>query len=538
MIKYRTTNGIEYASVAKSVREDGKIKTVYERNLGRVIDKTRMIFQNKECGVIAYDEANDEIQVLDRAQRLEALGIRPKAVLDFGDVFFLDNYMSKRGLTNCLSVFAEKDDEHPDVKTLSKKEMHSMLALLNYYMIAQQANCHAKEWLESNYACIRYPLADLDGRRISELLEKIGTYENMNRFFKRYIEWLTEEIRRQKGSEENIENIVIDSIGIPNKIHIELTAISNHNGDVSEEVRLIFAVQKNTRMPIFIRYVPGNIIDATTLTRTLVHLNKLGVDVKYSIFDAGYSTNANMEEMFLCQRDFITRLDSSNLIYKRMKKNVLPDIAKKKNFVHYGNRYAYVDRIETEIVKGHMGYAYPILDIERKNREDSIVFKNAAKKKMTDDDVLKENSEHGFFVLASSIKMDVDQVLPNYYDRQGIEQFLDTACSSTPLDTLRVHKEETFCGHVILSFIGAAVMQMLQNDIKNNQENKKKTGKVADPNTVSIMNTLRAQKIIVYPDGDAITCEPKKIANDAYRMVGIKVPVIIDTKSEEIDWTQ
>ena len=55
-------------------------------------------------------------------------------------------------------------------------------------------------------------------------------------------------------------------------------------------------------------------------------------------------------------------------------------------------------------------------------------------------------------------------------------------------------------------------------------------------NAISMINTLRAQKIIVYPDGEAITNEPKKIANDAYRLIGVTSPVLVDTKSAGIEF--
>lgn len=530
MIKYRVSNGIEYASVAKSVRRNGKIETEYIRNLGKVIDKTRFIFENREFGTYRYDVEKDTCETLERLEKFELLGCRPKAILDFGDAYFFNEYMRKRGILECISFFGEEDPKDPHFTPLNKKEMDSLHAMILYYILVKQANSHAEEWFESSFANVIYPDANLDGQRLSELFEKVGTYENMMRFYKRYVVWLNDEVKRQVGEEGSLESIVIDSIGIPNKIHFELTAVSNHNGTISEEVRLIMAVQKNTRMPIFMRYVPGNIIDANTLTRTLTIINKLGVDVKYSIFDAGYSTNSNLEELYACKRDFITRLDAGNLVYKKMKKDVLPKIDVDANFTHFGSRFAYVEKTEVNLIKEHRGYAYSVLDLERKYREDEKVFKQAAKNKLSDEQVHSMNGEHGFFVLASSMDIDPKEILPRYYDRQGIEQFFDTACNNTPLSKLKVHSEETFCGHILIAFIGAAVMQMLQNDIRINRDSEKKTGKVSEPNSISIINTLRFQKVMLFPDGEAVTTEPKKKANDAYRMIGIKSPVVFDTK--------
>ena len=82
----------------------------------------------------------------------------------------------------------------------------------------------------------------------------------MRAFFNAYLSVLKE---NDDGNED--AGILIDSTGLPNSIHFPLTAVSNHNGVISEEVRLIYVVQQDTRLPIYMRYVPGNIVDTTTL---------------------------------------------------------------------------------------------------------------------------------------------------------------------------------------------------------------------------------------------------------------------------------
>ena len=64
----------------------------------------------------------------------------------------------------------------------------------------------------------------------------------MRAFFNAYLSIL-------KVKDEGKENagILIDSTGLSNSIHFSLTAVSNHNGMISEEVRLIYVVQQNTR---------------------------------------------------------------------------------------------------------------------------------------------------------------------------------------------------------------------------------------------------------------------------------------------------
>ena len=107
-----------------------------------------------------------------------------------------------------------------------------------------------------------YPGAGLDSRRISEFLESLGREENYRAFFPLHITYVMNQVKDDKG-------ILIDSTGVPNSIHFPLTAISNHNGKINNEMRLIAVVQKSTGMPLYFRYIPGNIIDVNTIVRTV-----------------------------------------------------------------------------------------------------------------------------------------------------------------------------------------------------------------------------------------------------------------------------
>lgn len=86
------------------------------------------------------------------------------------------------------------------------------------------------------------------------------------------------------------DGIWIDSTGLPNSVRMPITAVSNHNGEINEEVRLIYVMQRGTGIPFYMRYVTGNIIDITTMN----DLKAVGVDIKFAIMDAGYVTEANL----------------------------------------------------------------------------------------------------------------------------------------------------------------------------------------------------------------------------------------------------
>ena len=47
------------------------------------------------------------------------------------------------------------------------------------------------------------------------------------------------------------DGILIDSSGLPNSIRFPLTVVNNHNGVISEEIRLIYVVQQKQDCPYF-----------------------------------------------------------------------------------------------------------------------------------------------------------------------------------------------------------------------------------------------------------------------------------------------
>ncbi|MGN8893588.1 transposase, partial [Anaerobiospirillum succiniciproducens] len=102
--------------------------------------------------------------------------------------------------------------------------------------------------------------------------------------------------------------MLIDSTGLPNSSRLPVTAISNHNGEINNEVRLIYVVQRGTGLPIYMRYVSGNIVDVSTLLTTIAELKAMKVDTKFAILDAGYLTLDSIDVLLENKISFLSRL--------------------------------------------------------------------------------------------------------------------------------------------------------------------------------------------------------------------------------------
>lgn len=121
----------------------------------------------------------------------------------------------------------------------------------------------------------------MESPRISDMLKALGDESVQRRFFENYIGYL------KTGSKEAGKGyVLIDSTGLPNDMRLPITAISNHNGDINNEARLIYVVQRGTGLPIYMRYIPGNVVDVSTLLKTIAELKAMKVDTKFAIPDA------------------------------------------------------------------------------------------------------------------------------------------------------------------------------------------------------------------------------------------------------------
>jgi hypothetical protein len=285
--------------------------------LGRVLDKEKGIYQSRERGVFTYDLQSGEYgsppaffvpQIVDRRRK-------ERLILDFGDAFFLDSFIRSDGLRAAVDAIGYGN---PDT-------LYSMIC---YYILCNMSNRHAAGWWEGSYARMLYPKANLSSQRISDFLSSVGEEASYRSFFSKYLPCVS-------GEGAQNANIVIDSTGLPNNIHFPLTAISSHNGEISNEVRLIYVTQQSSGLPIYFRYCPGNVIDASTLIRTMAELKASGVNIKFAILDAGYFDEDNVQSLYDNGVSFVTRLPENRKLYKDLMAAHLPSMETAKNLVKH-----------------------------------------------------------------------------------------------------------------------------------------------------------------------------------------------------------
>ena len=343
-----------------------------------------------------------------------------------------------------------KSTEYYDIFTkVFKDKFDTLMSLVVYKIISSNSMQCADIWYDVNYICEIFCNANLTSQRISEFLVEIGKESVQRRVFSEYSKIFTN---------KKISTLV-DSTGLPNHIDFPLKEWSNHNGNIEEETRLLYVIDRNTGMPTYFRYMAGNIVDVSTLNATIQEMKQYNVEIDYSIVDAGYYSEDNITKLYKEKISFLTRLPSNRKLYKKLIDKHGKSLETNGEIVVYGNRTLYIKEVEVELFE-HRGYAYLVHDVKRYSEESNKYIIAAKSDDISDEQIRKDLSQKGKLILISSNQINTEEVIPLYYTRKKDENIFGTLKDDINILPLRVHKIETFRGYIMLSFL-ALIVELL-----------------------------------------------------------------------------
>jgi len=465
-IRYKKFGNKEYAyeitSYWDSVKKKPRQKSKY---LGIVVDKKKEIFERKTF-----------------KQREE------KLILDFGETYLLYEFMKNIKLTHIIEgVFKDKTK--------------NLLALLCYRLCHASAMSYAKIWYEGNISRFLFKDINLSSQRISEFMKMIGDEKLQRNFFKNYV----------SSFAETDEGVIIDTTALPNQINLSFNAWGYNDGEIDKQIRFLFVVDKNTSLPLFFRYLPGNIVDVSSLNITIEELKKFGIKHSFILIDAGFFSEDNIRGLYKGNINFLTRLPSTRTLYKDLIKQEVSNLEKFKNAVRYGKRVLFIKERKINLF-GRGAYAYIILDPERKGREIKKLLLNVMEEQGEDEDEIEFRlMKGGIMILVSSFKIEKEDLMPLYYMRQTVEKLFGFSKDDLKLIPLRIHKEETLRGYLLFTFIALTVFLLL----------KKKLGK--EHTAEEILLTMRNLKCKVY-ENEILVQELTKQQKEITEKLNIIVP--------------
>lgn len=434
---------------------DGKPRKIGQIYLGKVINRERNIFWNRRQGYIAFDPATLSFTTLSREDvpfgldEPDGARRRTPVLVDFGDSYFLNNYLALTGYCQVI-----------DQITVVNRD--TLYAMLHYYILEDRANSQACTWYQHNYASYLYPHANIYSQRVSDLLATLGTPEQKRAFLLAHIEYVL-------SSTDRDVSVLIDSTGMPNKCGLSITRYSNCEGDVNIEFRMIALVQRSTGLPLFYEIIPGNVVDISTTTRIMKLAEEYNCKVSYAIGDAGYCCPSTMEKLILSGIDFMTRLNPTYENFKTILAEHFDELNSADNTIRFKNRLVSVVKIEMVIAKDaatgedRKGFFYLCKDHQSNASKADHLMSSKSARKMKTSELMEACERFGIFAIVTTKDLPREDVLPEYYVRQDIEQYFDYGKNYARFLPERQHNERTLAGHMLLAFIATFVVVMIKN---------------------------------------------------------------------------
>lgn len=364
------------------------------------------------------------------SEYIKKIRTNERLILDFGDGYF-------------LIEFIKKSDLYPILKTYFLEKCPDLLPLIIYRLCTQSAMYNCENWVEGNVANILLKNIDVSSQRISDILVFLSQ-ENLQRAF--FVEYL----KLVGGCEKAV---IIDTTSMPTNINHDFNAWGRADGKIDKQFKLLCVVDQGSKIPLFYRFLPGNLTDISTIQTTILELQCLGVKNSFALFDAGFFSETNICDLYEKKIDFLTRLPSGRLVFKEIISNKINDIESLDYAQVVGSRGVFIKTIKINLFNNE-AYAYAVLDPKRraKEREELLLTRKNDPKRNQNNDKKSFNSA-GIMVLISSKNISETEVLSCYYMRQSIEQIFGFSKSDLGLLPIRHHNNETVRGYLFLQFL-------------------------------------------------------------------------------------
>jgi transposase len=453
-----------FSSIGKVLRDSGQ----FGRLIGnRKYDETGENPSRKYVwlGRVVTDEVTKEelfyLPELGVYQLSMDEGFKPRPEYSYG-LHKPERYMLQYGSMWVYEELLQRTKFGSVINAIAPELTETLNALLAYKLThPTDANYRGLGWYEKSYVKLLYPNAAMSSGALSIFLSEIGKDYNYKKFFNLYLNYL---INNDNTSKLIDFPLLIDSTGLPNDIKIPITALSNHNGDINNEIRLIYVTDKISNLPIYFHYISGNIVDVSTLKYVIMTLKLYNIDIKSIIMDAGYNSVENLKYLNSLNIDFITRMQENRSEYKNIIKEHGVDIEHPKYLVEYQNKTIFCKKLNVTLDNLNF-YAYLCYDGERKTTELNTYRKNFFKHPDSYDVKNEKFNSLAKFVLISNHDFETNEIMQNYYQRQQIEQNFDVTKNSAHIIPLRTHNEETFRGHLLVSFIQTIILLLLDKQL-------------------------------------------------------------------------
>ncbi|MFN8770546.1 MAG: transposase [Neisseriaceae bacterium] len=424
-IRYKTLNGNRYAY---------EVTSYWDAELKQSRSKSRYL------GIV--DSNTNEIKEFIKKPKQQE-----KFILDFGDGYFLNEFIKK-------SIF------YPSLEKNLLSSTPELIPLIAYKIITQSAMKNCQDWLNYNILNILHKNIKLTSQRISDILKTLGQENVQRAFFADY----------SKTFNKINKSVIIDATSLPTNIQHPFNAIGKSDSGLHAQFKLLCVLDQQTNLPLFYRFLPGNITDITTLKTTILELRAMGIENNLALLDSGYFSEENIKDLYDNKINFISRMPNNRNIFKTNALQYSSNLESIENIHTYGERSVFIKKVKIELY-GKKAYLYLVLDPVKKMKhmqELMLNYDNLSRKTKGDKtNYTKLLSIVGIIGLISSKSIPEAEILSSYYLRQSVEQVFGFLKDDLNLLPIRHRNDDTIRGYLFLQFLALVFFIKIRENVKN-----------------------------------------------------------------------
>ena len=337
----------------------------------------------------------------------------------------------------------------------------------------------------------------------------------------------------------------------------------NRDGEELPQVNLALVVDRENRLPLWYRTIPGSIPDVATLKLTCKMLKDLGLNSFSFALDRGYFSNTNLTDMIIDGLEFTIGAPlSSNQAKEILKKNRRVLTAVKRSFLYGDTRLRHIECTFTVAGQGKKTIDLPahlyfdpdrkeqtakriemaVLELENKaskrsfaNRFEAFAWiaDNAGrlKKFLTvscknnnfqivrkSNGMAKVMNDFGFTLIVTNNQAHCrDTTLSDYRCRDIAEKIFDIYKNGANAHRLRSGSNGCVNGRLFVSFLAVVLRALVESKLRNDDLMK-------NHSVTEALNLLGKIKRIKFPDGKTYQLEIPKKTRIIAEAIGMPIP--------------
>lgn len=458
---------------------------------------------------------------------------KPKASLDYGDIYFVEQLFANCGLKEIL--YRHYEELGPQ-----------LFQLCAYQVIDGSAMCLCEDWASSTE---QFKSSKLSSQNISKLLSRVGDDEATRQLF--FADWI---------------NFNHQSDGV----FFDITSFSSYskqcnmvewgyNRDDEELPQINFGLVLSypKSVPLFYRIYPGSITDVKTIKNIGTCLDSYKIKNVTLVLDRGFYSQQNLLNIYDTFNDFIIPIPFST----KLSEDLLSDAGSfsfSKNLKVVGNKHIFCTTktipVFSKTVNAHIYFD----EFRRASQLATLVsrfetmesnylgkrFENESSaqtyldqefqiykkyysitKNQAGNYILERNSasidealaKMGKMILLTKQSIDAQATLALYRSKDAIEKCFDSIKNDLSGKRLHAHTDPTVIGRLFISFLAVVLHASIMKTIKENKTLKHYS-------VQQLLRELKKIKMIELQSKKQFLTEISKKQRDIFTAFSIKMP--------------